>query len=1093
MIRVKLRHVTDYVYDRPVMLGPQVVRLRPAPHCRTPVPAYSLRIEPAKHFCNWQQDPFGNWQARLITEAPTRRFSVEVDLVAELTAINPFDFFLEPDWEHFPALDPKVPNRYPPELAHDLAPFLAAAPAGPRLRALVDAVAADLVGHAPPRTVDFLVDLNRRIWERVGYVIRLEPGIQTPEETLEKGSGSCRDSGWLLVQALRHLGIAARFASGYLIQLTADEKPLDGPAGPDRDFTDLHAWAECYLPGAGWIGLDPTSSLFCSEGHLPLACTPDPGNAAPIVGGFSSTDGEEATCEFRVEMSVERIHEEPRSTAPLNEHQWQAVLSAGDQVDARLAADDVRLTMGGEPTFVAVDGGDAPEWNTEALGADKRRRAGELTRRLKSRFSTGGLLHVGQGKWYPGEQLPRWALTVYWRQDGIPVWRDSSLLAGDPPGPGVPLGIAEKFADRLAKTLDCDPANLAFGFEDIVYHLWRERRLPVNVDIFDARLDDPVERDRLARIFTHGLGNPVGLVLPLAGWRGRFHSGKWDLRSDRLFLIPGDSPMGYRLPVDSLPWLAPEARVGDQPRDPFAPRPPLGQFPGIKRDEPPTPPSGQVRTALCIEPRDGHLNIFLPPMPDLESFLALVSSIEDVAAGLGQPVQIEGYRAPVDHRLRHFSVTPDPGVIEVNVQPAASWREQVAITAGVYEEARACRLASEKFMIDGRHTGTGGGNHITIGGVTPADSPFLRRPDVLASLICFWNNHPSLSYLFSGLFIGPTSQAPRIDEARDETVPEVDLALRSLARHTGPKPPWLIDRTLRNLLVDVTGNTHRAEFSIDKLYPPESQRYGLVELRGFEMPPHQRLSSVQQLLVRALVSRCWRTPYAVKPVRWGTEIHDRWMLPQVVTDDFAEVLDDLSRHGIRLDPAWFAAQHEFRFPHVATFIGRGVEVELRTALEPWPVLGEEAAAGGTARYVDSSMERMQVLVQGAVDGRHALTCNGRRVPLRPTNQRGQFVAGVRYRAWQPPNCLHPNIGVHTPLRFDLVDTWNDVAVAGCTYHVSHPGGRAYEHLPVNAREAESRRLERAEIRGHTPGRVIVPPLQVDPSAPYTLDLRWPVG
>jgi uncharacterized protein (DUF2126 family)/transglutaminase-like putative cysteine protease len=1081
MIRTKLRHVTDYTYASPVQLGPQVVRLRPAPHCRTPIAAYSLRILPGDNFCNWQQDPFGNWQARLVFPKPCTRFRVEIDLVAEMSVINPFDFFLEPDCEQWPF-------AYDADSARDLAPFLVVGEDTPLVAALVAAFP-----RHKRRTVDALVDVNTRINQAVRYTIRLEPGVQTPEETLVKGSGSCRDSAWLMVQVLRRLGLAARFASGYLIQLTADEKSLDGPSGPEKDFTDLHAWCEVYIPGAGWIGLDPTSGLFCSEGHIPLACTPEPSTAAAISGGFAPIGAETVESTMNFHMDVLRIHEDPRQTKPYREDQWQDILAAGDAVDQRLTADDVRLTMGGEPTFVGIDHPDLPEWNTAALGADKRAKAGDLVRRLWKRFAPGGVLHTGQGKWYPGEQLPRWALSLFWRTDGAPVWRDPALIAGDPPGPGADFPAARRFAKALAKRLGLDAGTLVTGYEDAVYYLWRERRLPVNVGVLDAKLDDPLERDRLAKIFAQGLGHAVGVALPVAGWRGHFSGGKWDLRSDRMFLLPGDSPMGWRLPLDTLPHAPGDQRIGDQPREPFAARAPLMQYPGQPDPQatPFVPADGIVRTALCVEPRDGTLCVFLPPLPDLESFLSLMTAIEDVAGEQSRPVQLDGYGPVHDPRLKRLAVTPDPGVIEVNIHPAATWQEAVQTTLGVYEDATASRLRAEKFLVDGRHTGTGGGNHVVLGAATPNDSPFLRRPDLLASMVAYWTNHPSLSYLFSSLFIGPTSQAPRIDEARMEHVHEVDLALKTLARSTGWKPNWLVDRTLRNLLVDLTGNTHRTEFCIDKLFSPDSStgRLGLLELRGFEMPPHPRMSCVQQLLVRSLLSRFWRDPYTTPPVRWGTEIHDRWMLPQVVMDDLGEVVDDLRRHDLPVDATWFDVHREFRFPLIARFDARSVGVELRTALEPWHVLGEEASGGGTARYVDSSLERLQIMVDGITDGRHAVTVNGRRLPLRPTHVRGRQVAGVRFRAWQPPNCLHPTIGVNGPLVVDLVDTWNDAAIAGCTYQVSHPGGRNEEHLPINVLEAESRRNARIELRGHTPGRVVPPPIAIDPEYPYTLDLR----
>jgi len=1103
-IHVALHHKTVYRYDRPIMLGPQVVRLRPAPHCRTPILSYSLKVTPKKHFLNWQQDPQSNWLARFVFPEKTTEFVLEVDLVADMAAINPFDFFLEPAAE-------KIPFTYEPWLAKDLKPFLEAETPGPLLARFLEGV-----DRAERPTVGFLVDINARLQREIGYVIRLEPGVQSCEETLEKRTGSCRDSAWLLVQALRNLGLAARFVSGYLIQLTPDVKPLEGPEGPAADFTDLHAWAEVYLPGAGWIGLDPTSGLFAGEGHIPVAATPDPFSAAPVTGALEM-------CEvaFDHEMTVTRIREAPRTTRPYRPDQWSAIEALGHQVDREIQDGDIRLTMGGEPTFVSIDDMDGPEWTTAALGPTKRLLAGDLIRRLKARFAQGGLMHYGQGKWYPGESLPRWALQLYWRRDGDALWTHGEYQADERVDYGFGLEHAERFLRRLAERLDV-PADYARAtYEDPWHYIARERKLPVNVDPFDAKLSDEEERARLARVFERGLDTPVGFALPL----NRRHeatgpvwlSGPWPVRTDRLYLVPGDSPVGYRLPLGSLPWVDERDFPFSFEQDPFDDRSPLPSYQKLSRqraelkgrtepvqrprrmapvDTDRTPDKGEsawwiVRTAVCVEPRDGRLYVFVPPTSRLEDWTELMAHIEATAAELEMPVVLEGYPPPKDPRLNSIAVTPDPGVIEVNIHPAAGWQELVENTTGLYEDARQCRLGTEKFALDGRHVGTGGGNHIVVGGPTAVDSPFLRRPDLLRSLLTYFQNHPSLSYLFSTMFIGPTSQHPRVDEARHDSLYELEIAFRILDQAGEAPPPWLVDRALRHLLVDVQGNTHRSEFCIDKLYSPDSStgRLGLLELRSFEMPPHAQMSLVQQLLLRTLIAWFWREPYRAKLVRWGTELHDRFMLPHHVQQDIHDVVADLRRAGYAFEEAWFTPHLTFRFPVIGQVTQRGVTLELRTALEPWHVLGEEPGGGGTVRYVDSSLERVQVRLTGASGDRYAVTCNGRLVPLRPTGTEGEFVAGVRYRAWQPPTCLHPTIPVHTPLVFDILDTWTGRSLGGCTYHVAHPGGRNYTSFPVNANEAEGRRLARFFPFGHTPGPMSVPPETRNPDFPLTLDLR----
>ena len=1110
-----LRHRTTYTFAERVEVHPHTIRLRPAPHSRTPIEAYSLTVEPAGHFLNWQQDPFGNWLARLVFPDKVDHLDITVDLVADLTVINPFDFFIEEYAEEFPF-------AYPEELRTDLEPYLRPVDeSGPGTGPgpiVTDWMARQgLVGELTPRrTVDFLVGLNQAVNDAVDYTVRLEAGVQTPDHTLTAALGSCRDSAWLLVSVLRQLGLAARFVSGYLVQLAPDVRPLDGPGGPTEDFTDLHAWAEVFVPGAGWIGLDATSGLFAGEGHIPLSATPHPSSAAPITGATGPVH-----VTFGFENVVSRIHEDPRVTKPYTDEQWTAVTALGADVDALLREGDVRLTMGGEPTFVSAGDTSAPEWETDADGEEKRALATLLAARLRERWAAGGVVHHGQGKWYPGEPLPRWQIQLSWRADGVPLWRDPALLDDPWAGPRrLPADAPLRLAAQIAETLGVGAAGGEAGgvvaaYDDPFERLWSEARLPEGAPPEDLDPDaDPAsvtEADATA-------DEPRAFVVPLfcdPEDEDAWATTRWRTRRARLFLTPGSSAAGYRLPLDSLAWEPPP---GEVERSTFAAE-------WAPYDGPPAEASYRTarvldiadapRHALVVEEREGHLFVFLPPIATMAAGVRLLEAIESAAAAAETPVVLEGYGLPFDPGVRSLSVTPDPGVIEVNVQPTRSFAELAELTTTLYDDAREVGLATEKFDLDGTHTGTGGGNHFTLGGATPADSPLLRRPDLLVSLLTFWQHHPALSYVFSGKFIGPTSQAPRVDEGRLETLYELEIAFAELARVTArlaaeggeDTPAWHADRALRHLLADLTGNTHRSEFCIDKLYSPDGERgrLGLLELRGFETPPHARMALVQALLVRALVAAFWEQPYAGPLVRWGTTLHDRFLLPSFAAVDLRGAVRDLNERLAGLgvgtfDPAWLDPFVEFRFPRLGTVDVDGVRLELRAAIEPWHVLGEEMSSGGTARYVDSSVERVEVSAEGLIEGRHVLTCNGVPVPLLPTDRPGVSAGGVRFRAWSPYSALHPTIEVQAPLVFDLVDVPHRRALGGFTYHVSHPGGRSYDTYPVNAMEAEARRSSRFRAGGHTPGPVdvdawpSVDDLRGRPGAasreyPATLDLR----
>ena len=1149
-IHAAIKHSTGYKYNKPINMSPQVVRLRPAPHARTPILAYSIKVFPENHFINWQQDPFGNYLARIVFPEKVSEFRVDVEVVAEMKVINPFDFFMEEYASSFPFI-------YDASLKKELAPYLEVSEKGDLLDKWVESIK-PFFGY---NTVDFLVAVNQKLYQDINYTIRLEPGIQTPEETLGKALGSCRDSAWVMVQALRQLGMATRFVSGYLVQLKPDKKSIDGPSGPEEDFTDLHAWCEVYVPGAGWIGLDATSGMFAGEGHIPLCCTPDPSSASPITG---LTDPCEV--EFDYSNNVFRIHEDPRVTKPYSDDQWKNVLELGEMVESQFIENDVRLTMGGEPTFVSKEDMESAQWNTDADGTDKRKKAFDLADNLNADFAKGNaLIHIGQGKWYPGEPLPRWQYGIYWRKDALPFVQNPKVYANPNKDNKYTFKQAEGLLKEITTKLKLPVYNIQPAYEDIYYYLWQEDKLPVNINPLNVNVNDTLERRTLSEILQAGMNNPIGFALPLE-WNfdtDSWLSCAWEFRQKQMLLIPGNSPMGLRLPLKSLPYMVPAQRQQEVDRSPFES---LGNLPdyhaqikqqqqsesktiddapkewlfpkeqaeetekeegffvvkkqkAVKDEFEPEFRAHTIKTALGVEAREGNIYVFFPPFKHIEQYLELLAIVEEAASRLSIQILIEGYEPPRDNRVEKLVVTPDPGVVEVNVHPAKNWMEVLTNYKCLFENADKVGLGTEKFMLDGRHIGSGGGHHITLGGSTPADSPLLRRPDVLKSFIIFWQNHPGLSYLFSTAFIGPTSQAPRIDEGKPDQLYELEIALSQIKK--GEETPyWLTDRLLRNLLVDITGNTHRSEFCIDKLYSPDSStgRLGILELRAFEMPPDERMCVIQLLLIRTLFAWFWNKPYDNKLIRWGTELHDKFMLHHYVREDMLDICEQLNKDGYSFDAAWLEPFFEFRFPLVGNIQQKGITMSLRTGIEPWQVLGEEMSSSGTARFVDSSVERIEIKVNGLNEERYAVLCNQMRIPLRSTEVNEEFVAGIRYKAWMPPSGLHPTLPVDVPLVFDIYDLWNKKSIGGCTYYVAHPGGRSYDTYPVNSYEAEARRESRFFNFGHTQGDAksvvetvtqekttgyryvdreysqnidYVPELKITPDKefPYTFDLR----
>jgi uncharacterized protein (DUF2126 family) len=1074
-LRVSIQHKSRYVYPRAALLGPQTIRLRPAEHARARIESYSLVVSP-EHRLHWQRDPHGNHVARVTFKTGQTMAALEilVELAVDVKPVNPFDFFIDERVKN-------APFTYPDQLDSELAPYLDISDPAYRL----GRAGMELLEELPVKsdTVGLLVEMVGKVRAKTAYVIRNEPGVWTPEETLAHGRGSCRDTAVLLVALMRARGIAARFVSGYLVQLADEGMIPDEPKGVANDVVDLHAWAEAYIPGAGWIGFDGTSGLLCGEGHIPLAATASPGHASPLDG-----TSEFAASEVHFETSIRRLGHEVRPTAPYTDEVWAQLLAVGDHADESLIAAGLEVWIGGEPTFVAREGQTKEEWQGGAIGADKWRRGRKLADLLRDRLVPGGITLFRQGKVYPGESLPRWALDVIGRRDGGVLWPARQVADASS------MAAALRAGTHLASVLGVN-TELHEAYEDPWEVVRTEASLPPSIDPRSAGLDDPEERRRLAKILDRGVGSPVGYVLPLARSDAGWHTERWKFRREQLFLIPGDSPVGLRLPLGSLAGSA-QVMWGDAPEfpDPRRDANDESQAAHATRGATAIPARSDdlsddgVRTALAIEPRDGQLWVFLPPLEKFEDFCALIAAIDQVRVATGLALHLEGYPPPPSPAMKRFAVTPDPGVLEVNLPPAASTREATELHQVVFDAALASGLTAERYLLDGRASGSGGGNHITVGGPRAEQSPWLVRPNLLASLIAFVQHHPSLSYMFSGMFVGPTSQAPRVDEARHDALYELELALPRL--HEGP-PAWQIDALLRHLLVDVAGSTHRAEISIDKLLDPATPfgRQGLVELRAFEMPPHPRMVTAQAILIRSLVAAFAAEPYVHELVRWGASLHDRFLLPYWMWRDFEDVLAHLAPRGLELPADAFRPFVELRCPLVGTIDGGAGGVEVRNAIEPWHVLGEEATQTGTARYVDSSMERLELRAIGLDPERFAVTVNNVLVPLRDAAGRDVRVGGVRFRAWCPPHALHPHLGIHHPLRIDVVDTWAKRGVGGGAYHVWHPEGRGYDAAPLTRVEAAARRAQRFTALGPSPWPIRARSVAPHPEQPFTLDLR----
>jgi len=1037
---IQLTHSTEYQYDEKIKIFPQYIRLHPSSHCKTPIDSFQLCIAPEEHFIHTQQDIFGNQITRVAFKQPSDFFKVTVNLQLRQIKFNPFDFLIDKHAEHYPFYYSDQMQQY---LNHYITPAEDA-----------NAIEIGLAQYRPSasNTIDFCCELNKNLYQTIQYTMRDDSGVQPASVTLKTQKGSCRDTAWLLCELFRGYGLASRFVSGYLISM--DDKTNT------QSEAELHAWAEVFIPGAGWIGLDPTSGLLTDNQHIPLCCTPHPNEAAPIAGALQA-------CQSTMQHTI-HIKKLDNPSGDLNKNDditWNKINTLGQAIDDVLDTQHVHLTMGAEPTYLAEDNNHAPEWQTQALGEDKSRRGWTLLQNLGHRFSPGGLKFISQGKQYPGEINPRWAYHYYWRKDGVPLWtleidNNKKYCLAD----GLHL------LKTLTQALGLPEQAIHSTYVDFEYEQWRQQH-------------SNLKQTTLPRVACYVL--PLHWPLHLNNNTTHWASCEWHSLDNHVFLIPGDSAAGYRLPLNRLTKnvdprfeTCPEKSLFEQTTH-------LLSAEQLEKDIEKrfsSPINNNVilqhtiHTALCIECKNNQIYLFIPPLNQLEPFVDLVASIQYACRKTSIPVILNGYCPPTDNRLHHFSVTPDPGVLEINIHPSATWQELREKNYIIEAEAKKCHLTSTKTMPNGRVVASGGGNHMTLGGETPSQSPFLRRPDLLQSLIRFWQHHPSLSYLFSGLFVGPSSQAPRIDEARHDSLYEIELAFSQLSSGKN-KPYWEIDRLLRYLLVDITGNRHRAEFCIDKLFCPDSEngRQGLLELRAFEMAPNPQQTLLQTLLVRALIATFWQTPYHHPLTRWETQLHDRFFLPHFLWEDFSNILAFLKKQGYLFELEWFDPFYQFRFPILGHLSCHNIKLELRIALEPWHVV--DTANNSTSRTVDSSLERIQVKLNGLIPQHYHICCNGIVLPLHRTNIQGEYIAAVRFKARNDPVTLHPNIPIHLPLQFDIIDQHHQQIIASCRYDSHH-----FEQSDVKINDP----FTKIPINTASP---TLTHASIDPEFPFTLDLR----
>lgn len=1034
--RVALSHHVGYVFDRQIDTATLWLRLRPAPHTAAQLEAYSIKVHVQQPWLTWVRDPFENHLGRLDLPEPFSRISFDVEFIAVLDPVNPFDFFVEPLANDFPF-------EYPDQLRKELAPYLHQESCGPAFTDWLNEL-----DRSPRYLVEFLTHMKDHVCENLTMQSAAEAKPIDLDVVIQQGGGSSRDLAWVLTQSLRAIGLAARFTSGYLISLATDE---NGDISEDDtgDNARLHAWSEVFLPGAGWIGLDPSLGIFTAENHVPLASAPDPFRTVPLVG-----IDQQRVESYQNEIRLRRL--KPISPAmPVSETHWRDIAATGRFIDASLNAKQIGLCSSAEVNFVSAVNAGAPEWTNQTLGEDKLRVAYALLNRLRTKWASSGAVHLCQGEHIQGEKTARWRLSCCYRGDDRPVWRNSELLECGQNAFRCATSLdARQLAATLAGNLGLSKEFVIPAHEDRLHQLSNNPMLSNYLPSGDE-LRDPLQREHLANQLSATQAAPAGYVLPLR-WDScaeAWTSGVWKFRREGLYLLPGDFSLGFRLPLHSLAKHTTEPDdIATEP-SPFEEKSLLpevyGEISARQIDLGPAMEETAIadrgrsglapRTAICVESREGVLHVFLPPIHYVEHYVDLVGAIESAAESLGLPIVLEGYEPPQDRRLKRFVIEPDNGLLRLFLPAASSWQEQSELYETAYAEA-------DEVGLDCEHGGRrddvrqrpNSYTTLTLGGPTPSASPFLNQPQILRSLIAYWQKHPSLSYFFSGTLIGPSGNAPRPDEGRDDALYELGIALERFPKDS--YPPWMPDRLLRHLLADASGNMHCAETRVDQLYAPErqSRRQGQIMLRSFDMPSHHRLASLQALLVRALIAHFGRQPYTKPLIAWHSALHDRFMLPQVLWDNLGTILCELGESGFPLQHDWFAPLLEMNFPSLGSVQIGDIMLELRRAHEPWPLLAEEVAGGGMARFIDVANERIQVRVSGMAPDRYLVACNQELVPLHPGAIQGDYVAGVRYKVCQPPSTLHPTVAPITSLVFDLIDTWTGRAIGGCTYHPTPP-------------------------------------------------------